>query len=102
MQRRCGWRWRWETDAAPDNSCLYVLPRPYDPGYTAGDDDDSEVDPLPRALHCKQSYQNIRAVPAEAGSAVLFTHRIIHWGSKGRQVRSRLSPPRTHAPFFGS
>ena len=79
-----------------------MLPRPYDPGYTAGDDDDSEVDPLPRALHCKQSYQNIRAVPAEAGSAVLFTHRIIHWGSKGRQVRSRLSPPRTRAPFFGS
>eukprot|EP00959_Pyramimonas_sp_CCMP1952_P224880 4702342-Pyramimonas_sp.AAC.1 len=78
-------------DASPDNSCLYMLPRPFDPGYIDGDDDASEVDPLPLALDCKQAYQNIRAIPAEAGSAVMFTHRIIHWGSKGRPVRPPLS-----------
>jgi len=72
------------TDATPDNSCLYVVPRPHDPGYFEGDDDAEDApDPLSVALNCKQAYQHVRALPATAGSAVIFTHRIIHWGSKG-------------------
>mmetsp|Transcript_19000 Transcript_19000/g.36272 ORF Transcript_19000/g.36272 Transcript_19000/m.36272 type:complete len:500 (+) Transcript_19000:120-1619(+) len=73
------------TDACPDNSCLHMLPRAHDPGYFVGDDDASDTDPLPLAMNCKQAYQTIRAVPAEAGSAVVFTHRVIHWGSRGRK-----------------
>jgi len=37
------------------------------------------------ALPTRESYQNIKCIPAEAGSAILFSHRIIHWGSKGRK-----------------
>ncbi len=53
-----------------------VLPRcrPADPGYATGDADDGP-DPLQVALASKESYQCIRALPAEAGAAVVFTHR---------------------------
>jgi hypothetical protein len=36
------------------------------------------------ALHSKEQYQHIRAVPLRGGEAVVFSHRIIHWGSRGR------------------
>eukprot|EP00537_Pseudo-nitzschia_pungens_P003267 CAMPEP_0172360872 /NCGR_PEP_ID=MMETSP1060-20121228/4812_1 /TAXON_ID=37318 /ORGANISM="Pseudo-nitzschia pungens, Strain cf. cingulata" /LENGTH=507 /DNA_ID=CAMNT_0013082969 /DNA_START=119 /DNA_END=1642 /DNA_ORIENTATION=- len=83
------------SDATPENSCLYVIPKPYDPGYTAGDmddvaDDDEDsnengkaADPLHRALSTKEAFQHIRCLPRKAGQSVLFTHRIIHWGSQG-------------------
>jgi len=75
-------------DATPENSCLYVIPKQFDPGYLQGDDmseeeEDDQSDPLSRALNTKQSYQNIRALPRTAGQSVIFTHRILHWGSKG-------------------
>jgi len=76
-------------DATPENSCLYVIPKACDPGYLQGDDMSEEeeeydqLDPLSRALNTKQSYQNIRALPRTAGQSVIFTHRILHWGSKG-------------------
>eukprot|EP00501_MAST-03F_sp_TOSAG23-6_P001873 GSMAST32.ASY1.ANO1.1951.1 assembled CDS len=76
------------TDACPDNSCLYVIPRQFDPGYGPEEGDlpnDDDPDPLQRALHNKEAYQNIKALPATAGSAVMFSHRIIHWGSAGRK-----------------
>ncbi|GBF92896.1 hypothetical protein Rsub_05732 [Raphidocelis subcapitata] len=73
------------TDADPCNSCLYVVPSYADPGYLEGDPEDEDApDPLARALSTKESYQHIRALPTPAGGAALFTHRIIHWGSRGR------------------
>ncbi len=87
------------SDATPENSCLYVIPKPYDPGYTTGDIDDddddqeeianndtSSADPLHRALSTKESFQHIRSLPRKAGQSILFTHRIIHWGSRGDPV----------------
>ena len=85
------------SDATPENSCLYVIPKPYDPGYTTGDIDnvaddkdssgdgcgDRVTDPLHRALPSKESFQHIRSLPRKAGQSILFTHRIIHWGSQG-------------------
>ncbi|VEU34226.1 unnamed protein product [Pseudo-nitzschia multistriata] len=85
------------SDATPENSCLYVIPKPFDPGYTNGDiekvEDDNEssdavggnqiTNPLHRALSTKESFQHIRCLPRKAGQSVLFTHRIIHWGSQG-------------------
>lgn len=74
-----------------------------DPGYLGGDDlldnskehldntsckesennADKDYDPLTRALPTKQSYQNIRALPRRPGQSIIFTHRILHWGSAG-------------------
>ena len=54
------------TDATPDNSCLYVIPKQFDPGYVSGDldGDGPESDPLQRALSSKDCFQHIRAIPA--------------------------------------
>ncbi|KAF6257515.1 hypothetical protein COO60DRAFT_1223221 [Scenedesmus sp. NREL 46B-D3] len=74
------------TDASPENSCLYVIPRFADPGYFEGDaDGDDAADPLTVALPTKTAYQHVRALPSPAGSACIFTHRTIHWGSQGRR-----------------
>eukprot|EP00958_Prasinococcus_capsulatus_P005208 scaffold507_cov391-Prasinococcus_capsulatus_cf.AAC.2 len=48
-------------------------------GMFAGEVSD---DPMRAALPNKDSFQYIRALPAPAGSAVLFTHRLIHWVSR--------------------
>ncbi len=75
--------WLALTKACPDNSCLYMLPAWADPGYMSGDLDDK--DPLERALSEKEKYMNIRCLPTDPAGACIFTHRIIHWGSQGRQ-----------------
>lgn len=90
------------TDANPENSCLYVIPKEYDPGYMEGDNDPPEEegsgeneqfsDPLSRALNTKQSYQNIRALPREEGQSLIFTHRIMHWGSRGNKNALGVQP----------
>ena len=102
-------QWIALSDATPENSCLYVIPKQYDPGYIHGDDDDDDdvkedekdtenntnhIDggysnassakdtPLQKALPTKESYQHIRALPRKSGQSVIFSHRIIHWGSQ--------------------
>ena len=75
--------WTALTEASHENSCLYVLPAWADPGYLEGDCDD--IDPLQRALDTKEKYQSIRCLPTQPGSSCVFTHRIIHWGSRGRE-----------------
>ena len=75
------------TDASPDgNSCLAFIPASLDPGYLEGDPEDpglshEQSDPLRRCLPHKEAYQHITCVPAETGSIVVFTHRVIHWGT---------------------
>lgn len=86
------------TDANPDNSCLYVIPKAHDPGYEAGDDEEGEEDPMSLALPTKESYQHIRALPTATGGALLFTHRIIHWGSRGRKSTEEEARAGTSAP----
>jgi ectoine hydroxylase-related dioxygenase (phytanoyl-CoA dioxygenase family) len=116
--------WLALTDATPENSCLYIIPAPHDPGYFDGDDDacDEEAeaqtggvnvnqkqsltgkDPLSKALPSKESYQNIRALPRQAGQAVIFSHRILHWGSKGNSnpTRRKHIQPRIAISFVAS
>eukprot|EP01128_Nolandella_sp_AFSM9_P011263 TRINITY_DN798_c0_g1_i1.p1 TRINITY_DN798_c0_g1~~TRINITY_DN798_c0_g1_i1.p1 ORF type:complete len:496 (-),score=102.51 TRINITY_DN798_c0_g1_i1:153-1640(-) len=102
------------TDACPDNSCLYVIPAHHDPGYWAGDTNEDKS-PLEVALPNKEDYQHIKCLPAPRGSAIMFSHRIIHWGSAGRKgyhtpriafscafSADGFEPPyfaRTHLPF---
>ena len=94
--------WLALSNATPENSCLYVIPKPYDPGYTDGDDEsDDGPDPLTRALPEKCAYQNIRALPREAGQSLLFTHRILHWGSRGNP-NSHDKTPRVAISFVCS
>eukprot|EP01024_Parvocaulis_polyphysoides_P007569 TRINITY_DN12249_c0_g2_i1.p1 TRINITY_DN12249_c0_g2~~TRINITY_DN12249_c0_g2_i1.p1 ORF type:complete len:431 (+),score=84.77 TRINITY_DN12249_c0_g2_i1:103-1395(+) len=74
------------TDANPDNSCLHFIPAKDDPGYMEGDlEGVNDPDPLQRSLPDKESFQKIKAAPVEKGGAVIFTHRVIHWGSQGRK-----------------
>ena len=107
-------QWLALTDATPENSCLYVIPRQFDPGYEEGDDacdcdcdgdgdgdGNGDGDPLSRALCTKESYQNIRSLPRLAGQSVLFTHRILHWGSRGNP-HSHLTTPRIAMSFVCS
>lgn len=92
--------WMALSDATPENSCLYVIPAGSDPGYFAGDPvDDGQPDPLQRALQKKNDYQNIRALPRRAGESIIFTHRIMHWGSKGNV---RCDEPRVAISFVVS
>ena len=106
-------QWIALSDATPENSCLYVIPKQYDPGYIRGDDDDDEDvkenekdtdsnanhinggynnasnakgTPLQKALPTKESYQHIRALPRKSGQSVIFSHRIIHWGSQSTKT----------------
>ena len=120
-------RWIAVEDAdGESNSAIFVIPKQYDPGYTNGDDDDdggegddvnddddgnAATRPLRRALPSKESYQNIRALHAESGSSLLFSHRIIHWGNAGNPettIRPRIaisftySDPAFEAPYLNS
>lgn len=96
--------WTALSNATPENSCLYVIPKQYDPGYTDGDsngDDGKGDDPMWRALSTKESFQNIRALPRQAGQSLLFTHRILHWGSRG-DPNSLVDEPRVAISFVCS
>ena len=78
------------TDATPANSCLMVISKAQDAGYSAGD---RGRDPL-----ASVNPQAIRAVPSVAGGLVAFTHRLLHWGSATDApepaATSELPPPR--------
>lgn len=84
------------TDASPDNSCLYFIPAAHDPGYRLGDG--AEGDALQLCLATPEAVQSIRAVPCAAGGAVAFSHRVFHWGSKGRPACRK---PRVAISFGG-
>jgi hypothetical protein len=61
-------------DVTTLDSCLYIVPAPADPDYYAADR---------RAVRGDQiRFQDIRALPAQAGSVLAWTSRLIHWGSR--------------------
>eukprot|EP00004_Rigifila_ramosa_P006992 TRINITY_DN1790_c0_g1_i1.p1 TRINITY_DN1790_c0_g1~~TRINITY_DN1790_c0_g1_i1.p1 ORF type:complete len:384 (+),score=97.94 TRINITY_DN1790_c0_g1_i1:54-1154(+) len=91
------------SDATPESSCLYVLPREADPGY------DSSGDALAGVLATPVSWQRIVAQPCAAGGLLCFSHRLLHWGSQaeaGAAPRIALSfafaDRSFEAPFFSS
>jgi len=57
------------TDATPLNGCMYLLPLPRDPNFPDRPDD---FDP--------GSLQDVRALPAAAGSVLAWNQYILHWG----------------------
>ena len=100
--------WMALTDATADNSCLHYIPLACDEGYFGCDDngeggEDKEgkeggegssssssstgvwLNPVQRLLQKESSnLQRIRPAPVRAGGVAMHTHRVIHWGSRGR------------------
>ena len=98
--------------ATTDNSCLYLVPRGHDPGYDEGDDHAPDAeDPLLRVFRSADAaVQAVRACPLRPGGAVIFTHRAMHWGSKGQDecTDARISisfghtDPSFERPYFAA
>jgi hypothetical protein len=57
------------TDATPLNGCMYLLPLPRDPNFPA----------RPNAFEAS-SLQDVRALPAQAGSVLAWNQYVLHWG----------------------
>eukprot|EP00978_Attheya_sp_CCMP212_P025129 scaffold80393_cov53-Attheya_sp.AAC.1 len=66
------------TDATTSNSCLYMWPAMYDPGYATGDDPTSN--PLHVAMERKDptAYQHIRALSSSSGCFTPFIFTPYH------------------------
>jgi len=73
------------TDATIDNGCMYVLPANRDPDYLSGGINKEHID-----------LQNIVALPAGAGSPVIWNQAIVHWGARSLP---RDSSPRISVAF---
>lgn len=78
--------WLALTDATCLNGCIYLVPSHWDatPACSTGRSEE-EIVLSDRAL------QNIRALPATAGSMLVWNHNVIHWGAR---ASSRASNPR--------
>jgi hypothetical protein len=63
--------WLPVTDVTTEHSCIYVVPAPADPGFYSAD----------MNVEGKFRYQDIRALPAEAGSVLSWSSHLLHWGS---------------------
>lgn len=77
------------TDATPLNGCIYVVPAHFDERFhqRRWDGEGNNV---------VQNPQDIRALPATAGSLLAWNQGVLHWGSRG----SRLGvAPRISAAF---
>ena len=77
------------SDATPLNGCIYVLPAHLDERFKRrvwdGDDNNVVHDP-----------QNIRALPAKAGSMLAWNQAVLHWGGRGSSLGKE---PRISAAF---
>ena len=62
------------TDATPDNGCMYVLPASRDRHYLARENVNDVAD-----------VQEVRALPARAGSVLGWTQALLHWGSRASE-----------------
>jgi ectoine hydroxylase-related dioxygenase (phytanoyl-CoA dioxygenase family) len=80
------------TDATSLNSCMYVLPGHLDPLYPHGG---SEMD-----RKIAVDLQDIRALPAGAGSILCWNTSLLHWG--GRSSRRAKHPRLSFAVYFQS
>ncbi|HEY0463620.1 MAG TPA: phytanoyl-CoA dioxygenase family protein, partial [Polyangiaceae bacterium] len=77
------------SDATPLNGCIYVLPAHLDERFELrrwdGDDNNQVKNP-----------QNIRALPASAGSVLAWNQAVLHWGGRASRL---AAAPRASAAF---
>jgi len=76
------------TDATPLNGCMYMLPEKLDDGIAV----------LKHPQPSIALLQNVRAVPAPAGSVLGWNTRILHWG--GRSSDAAEQPRISAAVYF--
>jgi hypothetical protein len=78
------------TDATPLNGCMYLLPAHLDPDIAARQFDGRAAERFTPA-----TLQNLRALPAPAGSLLSWHQEVLHWGSRasvrGGEPRISLS-----------
>ena len=74
----------------PDRSSSTLSRRPIHQCCAGDPEAEDAPTPLQAALPSTGAYQHIRALPCAAGAAVIFTHRLIHWGSAAS--RSAVTP----------
>jgi hypothetical protein len=60
------------TDVCPLNGCMYILPRAFDP----------ELNGLGPLVYDPRLLQNVRAIPAAAGSVLAWSQAAYHWGGR--------------------
>ena len=71
--------WLALSEASVESSCLYLVPKWCDPGYTEGDDHAADAeDPLIKTLRSDAAVQAMRACPLRPGGVVIFSHRAMH------------------------
>jgi Phytanoyl-CoA dioxygenase (PhyH) len=82
--------WVAVTDATPLNSCMYIVPRNRDPQYS-----DATRNRTTPATQFK--LEDIRALPARAGTLSCWDQYVYHWGSRGS--RRAPSPRISYAAY---
>ncbi len=83
--------WVAVTDATPLNSCMYVLPANRDPDYAKAI---HTLDKIPIKLF---PLEDIRAIPAKAGSLSCWDQYLMHWGSRSSKYAKE---PRISYAFY--
>ena len=75
--------WLALTDATPSTSCMYALPASADSEYSCSVDDPPSAKTDDADIHAivAEKHQQIRALPVRRGTALVWSHRLIHWGS---------------------
>ncbi len=71
--------WLALSDATPLNGCIYLLPAYLDEQYLNFESNSTDV-----------NAHGIRALPADAGTLLLWNQRVVHWG--GTSSRRALEP----------
>lgn len=67
------------TDVSTKNGCINVIPANWDPYFISPENNSTKFDP-----------QNIRALPAKAGSVLGWNQAVLHWG--GRSSKKANNP----------
>ena len=69
------------TDTTPLNGCIYVLPAHLDPDIRRPEATANNKFNFP-----SETLQNIRALPATAGSLLAWNQSLLHWGSRASRL----------------
>lgn len=94
------------TNATPESSCLYFVPKSNDSGYMQGEP--AGASPLRAVIDTGGDVpgagaQAIIGLPVPRGSLLCFSHRSLHWGSSpirgGLKAGEEAQPPRIALSF---